>query len=257
MAERHERYWEVDAIRGFSLLGMIFFHTIFLLGIFHIISIEVWDWICNYIWLGTSIFVIICGVSLILRHGRMAGSPRKEYYMAIVKRGVEIIVIGVMIAVVCSVFIHFFIRDGRYMYFNFLQMMGWSMILAIPFLRLGKWNVIFAVLLIALGLFLETATGPAWLMPLGILPDGFLPRDYFPILPWLGIMLLGVAAGSVLYPKGYRRFKVPDGGRVGHWLARVGKYPLQIYILHLPIIGAVILAAVLVTTLFGCPIGYL
>ncbi|MBR5142550.1 MAG: DUF1624 domain-containing protein, partial [Methanocorpusculum sp.] len=78
--QKSKRYWEVDAIRGFSLLGMIFFHTFFMLGTYHVISISVWEWICNYIWLGTSIFVIIAGVSLILRHGRMAGRPKNEYY---------------------------------------------------------------------------------------------------------------------------------------------------------------------------------
>ena len=254
---KSKRYWEVDAIRGISLLGMIFFHTFFLLGTFHVISISVWEWICNYIWLGTSIFVIISGVSLILRHGRMNGRPKKAYYAAIIKRGIQVMLIGVGIALVASVFIHFAIGDGRYMYFNFLQMMGWCMILCIPFLRLGKWNFIPAILFIALGLFLETVSGPTYLMPFGILPDGFVPRDYFPIFPWLGVMLLGVALGSVLYPNGYRKWKIPDGGRVGAVLAKIGKYPLQIYVLHLPIIGAVILLMIGVTTLLGCPIGYL
>lgn len=256
-AQKSKRYWEVDAVRGISLLGMIFFHTFFLLGTFHVISISVWYWICNYIWLGTSIFVIISGVSLILRHGRMAGKPKKEYYTAIVKRGIQVMLIGVGIAVVASLFIHFVIGDGNYMLFNFLQMMGWCMILCIPFLRLGKWSFIPAVILIALGLFLETISGPLFLMPFGILPDGFYPRDYFPILPWLGVMLLGVALGSVLYPNGYRRWNFPDGGRVGEVLSKIGKYPLQIYVLHMPIIGAVILLLILVTTLLGCPIGYL
>ncbi|MBR4987493.1 MAG: DUF1624 domain-containing protein, partial [Methanocorpusculum sp.] len=74
---------------------------------------------------------------------------------------------------------------------------------------------------------------------------------------WLGVMLLGVALGSVLYPNGYRKWRIPDGGRVGAVLAKIGKYPLQIYVLHMPVIGAVILLLVWITTLLGCPIGYL
>lgn len=254
---KSKRYWEVDAIRGISLVGMVFFHTFFLLGVFNVISTSIWEWICNYIWLGTSIFVVISGVSLILRHGRMKGSPRKEYYLAIVKRGVEVILIGVGIAIVASIFIHFVIEDGRYMYFNFLQMMGWCMILSIPFLRFGKWNIIPAIAIIILGLFLETLAGPAFLMPLGILPTGFMPRDFFPILPWLGVMLLGVALGSILYPNGFRRFNISDGGKIGALFAKIGKYPLQIYILHLPIVGGIILLLILITTALGCPIGHL
>jgi uncharacterized membrane protein len=30
-----ERYWEVDAVRGLSLVGMILFHIISLMVIFH------------------------------------------------------------------------------------------------------------------------------------------------------------------------------------------------------------------------------
>lgn len=249
-----ERYWEIDAVRGISLVGMIILHTVFILGVFKIVDVSVWEWICNFIWLGTSIFVIISGVALVLRHGRMEGSPRKLYYLAIVKRAVQVLLIGVGIAVVCSVFIHFFLRDGRYMYFNFLQMMGWSMLICIPFLRLGKWNFIPAVILILLGLFLNSFTGPAWFMPFGITPE-IMPRDWFPVLPWAGVMLLGVALGSVFYPKGIRRFSFPDGGKIGHAVAKFGTWSLQVYILHLPVIAVVIGLVVLLSGALGCPIG--
>ena len=32
-----ERYWEIDAIRGIAILGMIFFHTLAALVMFHVI----------------------------------------------------------------------------------------------------------------------------------------------------------------------------------------------------------------------------
>ena len=63
---KRERYWEIDAVRGISLIGMILFHTIFVLGVFSIINVSVWEWVCNYIWLGTSIFVIISGMAAII-----------------------------------------------------------------------------------------------------------------------------------------------------------------------------------------------
>lgn len=252
-----ERYWEIDAVRGISLIGMIIFHTIFVLGVFHIIDVSVWEWICNYIEFGTAVFVVISGAALVLRHARMADKPRKEYYLAIVKRGVEIVVIGIIVAVICSAAVHFFIGDGRYVYFNFLQMMGVCMLLSIPFLRFGKWTIIPAILIFILGLFLETLPGPAFLMPLGILPDGFMPRDYFPFVKWLGVMLFGVALGSLLYPNGFRRFSFPKAKTLGRTFAKIGKYPLQIYLIHLPVIGAIVLLVVIISTALGFPIGYI
>ena len=194
-----ERYWEVDAVRGISLIGMIIFHITSLMVIFHMIFTLDWYYeVCRYIHLGTSIFVIISGVALVLRYGRMAGHSKREYHVAILKRGIEIFLIGIAIAVIASVAIHFFVRDGNYMLFNFLQMMGLSMIICIPFLRLGKWNITPAAILIWAGFAIKSIhTGPIWLLPLGVLPDGmFYPRDYFPLLPWVGVMLLGVAIGD-------------------------------------------------------------
>ncbi len=252
-----ERYWEIDAIRGFSLIAMILFHTIFLLGVFHIINVDVWLGLGVYLPLGTSVFVIISGTSLILRHGWMLDKPRRAYYMAILKRGIEIMLIGLGVSVIASLLILVFINDGRYVYFNFLQMMGLSMILCIPFLRFGKWSLIPAVSFILLGLFLETIKGPTWLMVFGILPPDFYPRDFFPVFPWVGVMLLGVFLGSLLYPNGIRRFNLPSAGKIGQSLALIGKYHLEIYLAHIPVIGTVILVIVVISGLLGCPIGYL
>lgn len=164
-----ERYWEVDAVRGISLIGMILFHITSLMVIFHMAFTLDWYYeICRYIHLGTSVFVIISGVALVLRYGRMTGHSKREYHTAIFRRGIQIFLIGIAIAVIASLAIHFIIGDGNYMLFNFLQMMGLSMILCIPFLRLGKWNIIPAAILIGAGFLVKSIhTGPIWLLPFG------------------------------------------------------------------------------------------
>lgn len=253
-----ERYWEVDAIRGVSLIGMVIFHLISLLVIFHmIVSFEFYASLTPYVHLGTSIFVIISGVALILRYGRMAGKPLREYHLAIIKRGLLVFFIGLMIAVVGSILIHFFIGDGRYMYFNFLQMMGLSMILCIPFLRIGKWSIIPALFFILLGFFMGTINGPEWMMIFGIYPTSLYPRDFFPLLPWFGVMLLGVWIGSVIYPKGVRTYKIREPKKFGSLIATIGKYPLEIYLLHIPILFALLWIIMTIAHLAGIPFGYL
>ena len=262
----HGRYWEIDAARGICLIGMVIFHTIFLMGIFHIISADFWEqFICmdlvfpgsnfQLIHLGTSIFVLICGFSLVLRQRRMEGMSKKAYNIAVVRRALQVFLFGVLFAVVGSILIYFFIGDGIYMIFDFLMMMGVSMVLALPFVRMGKWACIPAVIFIVLGFVLSTIQGPLYLMPLGILPGDYLPRDFFPIFPWMGIMLLGFAIGSVLYPKGERRFKVPDPNTFFRVLAKIGTYPLRIYVLHIPVIAIILFLICAVAELFGCHIG--
>lgn len=253
-----ERYWEVDAVRGISLIGMVLFHIISLMVIFHMsLIMDTYYEICRYIPYGTSIFVIISGVSLVLRYGRMAGSSKREYHKTILKRGLQIYLIG--IAVVASLAILFFVGDDRYLLFNFLQMMGMSMILCIPFLWLGKWNLIPAAIFLWAGTAVKSIhTAPVWMLPFGFLPEGmYYPRDYFPLLPWLGVMLLGVVAGSLLFPKRQRRFRIPDAGLLGRTLALIGKYPLEIYLLHIPIIAVALYLIMTISHVLGIPFGSL
>ena len=75
-------------------------------------------------------------------------------------------------------------------------------------------------------------------------------RDWYPLLPWIGASLVGVAIGAVLYPAGER----------GPWLRRLvraprgtvpagapGRHSLSIYLVHQPVL-IVLLAMILALT---------
>ena len=70
-------------------------------------------------------------------------------------------------------------------------------------------------------------------------------------------MRLGVAIGSVLYPSGVRRFHIPDAGALGKAFSLVGRHTLAIYLLHLPIIAAILYVIMVVSNALGMPFGYL
>ena len=78
-----ERYWEIDAIRGIALIGMVIFHLVSLMVIFHMsLTLDWYYGVCQYIHLGTSVFVIISGVALVLRYGRMKDGSKRAYHAA-------------------------------------------------------------------------------------------------------------------------------------------------------------------------------
>jgi uncharacterized membrane protein len=78
---------------------------------------------------------------------------------------------------------------------------------------------------------------------LGLVTHKPVTEDWVPVLPWLGVMLWGVAAGHAL------RLRRPQWlyGAVPHWtqpLRWLGQRPLRVYMLHQPLlIGALMAAA--------------
>jgi uncharacterized membrane protein len=99
------------------------------------------------------------------------------------------------------------------------------------------------VALIALGMHLnQLPVSYPWLLLLGLRPRWLLQLDYFPLLPWLGVALLGIFIGQRLYPNGTRRFNLPESnGQPGiKELVRLGNRSLAIYLIHQPILFVVL-----------------
>src|SRR3989338_3381586 len=69
-----------------------------------------------------------------------------------------------------------------------------------------------------------------WLLWLGMMPYSFTTLDYFPLLPWLGVFMIGMAVGKQFYLKGKRRFKIKEvNAKIFGFL---GRHSLIIYLLH-------------------------
>jgi uncharacterized membrane protein len=127
----------------------------------------------------------------------------------------------------------------RFIIFGILHFIGISIILSIPFIHFQKTNIILGFILILCGIYLRTMTfNFNWLIPLGFLPHRFSTIDYFPILPWFGIALIGMAIGNIFYPNGNRlyNFKDRSSNRIIKILCFLGRHSLIIYFLHQPIL---------------------
>lgn len=255
--QKPERYWEIDALRGIAILGMLVVHFFAFIVMFHWIE-ETPEFLSvyNLYVFGTAIFVIVAGVSMILRHERMAGKTNRDYYKALFSRAAILFGIAVCITVISWLFFNIFTHQNCAIVFGFLHMLAISMMLAIPLLRFGKWNIVIGLLLMAIGiLILPMFDGPWWLFPLGIQSQEFYPGpDYFGLLPWFGVLLLGVGIGSVFYPQGKRGFSIPSPKKVGRFFQAVGngRVTLFIYLTHAP----VILILLYLISVF-CGFGYL
>ena len=245
-APQSERYWEIDAIRGLALLGMLFYHFLACLVVFHImVEDDAFLSYYNTYMLGSGIFVLLAGIAMILRHERMRGKTTKEYYGALVIKALFLLALGFCITIASWIGASVFLGSESFIKFGFLHMLGVSMLLAIPLLRYGKWNIILGMVIIAIGgLIFPYINDPSWLYPLGIHAEDFMmyTQDYFPLFPWFGVLLLGVGLGNVFYPRGRRGFTIREPGKIGEVIAKIGNgaVTLFIYLVHIPVIFVIL-----------------
>ena len=70
----------------------------------------------------------------------------------------------------------------------------------------------------------------------------FCRFDYRPLLPWFGVVLLGVALGQWLYPQARRVVELPDLSRFAPiaFLGLLGRRSLAIYLVHQPLLLGVL-----------------
>ena len=228
------RYWEVDTLRGVAVVLMIFFHLMWDLSYFGGLELAMssapWQRFARGI--GTT-FTVILGVSLVLSRERAGHAVGFQTYLL---RGGKVFGLGLVITLVT----YLLLRQGAVV-FGILHMLGFCIVAAYPFLpyRRRHASLIFGLVLIGLGLYLNRqVSSTPWLIWLGITQAGRGMFDYYPVLPWFGVALVGVYAGHALYPDGLRHFALPDFSRtpVIRELSFLGRHSLLIYLIHQPIL---------------------
>ena len=87
----------------------------------------------------------------------------------------------------------------------------------------------------------EAFNGPC-LRWIGLVTRKPVTEDYVPVLPWLGVMLWGAAAGQWLQARrpGWLRGAIPGAAR---GLALLGRWSLSFYMVHQPVLVGLVMAA--------------
>ena len=240
------RLWEIDCARGIAILMMVVFHTVFDLSFFAIAPVEVGSGFWRYFAFATAtLFLLIVGISLVVSHAR---AVQKLSGVALTKkfvlRGAGIFALGLLVTLATYLYLH----EG-FVVFGILHLIGIAVILSPLFFRFGRLNILIGIAIILAGFLIHGIHGPAYLIPLGIYPADFYSVDYTPLLPWLGVVLIGLGCGNYLYRDGVRQFRIrslPD--LVVTPLSFLGRHSLIIYLVHQPVI------ILLLTILMGTPL---
>jgi len=235
-AKEWPRLWEIDALRGLAVVAMVIYHAMWDLMFTGLYAGDVTSggWRLFARTTATTFFLLV-GVSMTLLTAR---HPQGVPYRRWAQRGLKLLAWGMVISLITWP-----LFGRQFIAYGVLHFIGTALLLAPLLLRWRTWAVPLAVVLIGIGLVLvEYRFDTLWLLPLGVRPAHYLSVDYFPLLPWLGVILLGVWLGPLYLEARTHRFPLP---RETPLWARpavfLGRHSLIIYLLHQPLIIAVLL----------------
>lgn len=225
----NKRIWELDAFRGICILAVVIIHGVYdLVDLYRIIDWQYPQWFFLLKNWGGLIFVVLSGICVTL------GSHS-------VRRGIVVLLCGLGISAVTYGMYHFGMADkGIIIYFGALHCLGVCMILWPVFKQCPWWILL---LLGAIGIyfgieFMSMRTEVHYLMPFGIVWNGFATSDYFPLLPNLGYFLCGAALGRLIYRKKQSLLpKVKANKGLLGFFQKCGRSSLWIYLVHQPVLN--------------------
>lgn len=232
-----QRFWEIDFLRGIAIIMMVLYHLLYNLHYFAHYNVNVYSGFWLYFARATATtFIFLVGVSLTVSFSKATkiSLDEKKLFLKYLIRGLKIFSWGLIITLVTWVFL----REG-WVVFGILHLIGISIILAYPFLRFPSWNLLIGLLLIFSGQYIKGLTfNFPWLVWLGFRPAQFYSVDYFPLLPWFGLVLIGIFFGNLLYPDYSRKFQLANFSSfsVIKIFCFLGKHSLLIYLIHQPLI---------------------
>ncbi|MEM2087599.1 MAG: heparan-alpha-glucosaminide N-acetyltransferase [Thermoproteota archaeon] len=218
----------IDFIRGMNVILMVLFHYLVTLVSFGLIQIPenflFWTVFPRSI---SSLFIFLAGISAYISYKNRKEPFTKKY----LKRGLKLLFFAAPITLLTFIFV-----PRLTIYFGILHFFAFSSFI-IPFIISRKKLILpFGLTLILLGVFLHTQKIDFpylfWLSS-AFAPENFIPLEYFPLIPYLGILLLGIYSAQPLVNKAY---DIEFEGKVFETLTFIGKRSLAFYLAHQPII---------------------
>ena len=234
-----ERLWPVDGLRGVAVAGMVAYHLLWDLSFFGLYPEDVtrgaWRWFAGVV---ASTFLLLVGVSMSLAAARRPPTACVWQWRV---RGLKVWGWALLISLVTR-----WALGEQFVRFGVLHLIGTALLLA-PFLwRWRRLSGAVGVALVAGGLVAYRVSVPTpWLIPLGLTPPGFKTVDYFPLLPWLGVVAIGLHIGQRLGLGWQRpaedRWPLLLSPSPPGWLRPVcwiGRHSLVVYLAHQPVLLA-------------------
>jgi len=223
MSQEKNRIWEIDFLRGIAIILMSLFHLLYDLSEFYNFDIDYTAGLVDLIGLTSALmFITLTGIS-------------SSFSKSNLKRGIKILFVALIITAVTYIY-----DPATYINFGILHLIGISILLYSFFQKLSTPLLILSgILIIIIGNYLDNLSVTSnFGVPFGLTNSFYTALDYYPLFPYFGVFLLGVALKNVFYPTKHSLFKfsLPADNHIN----KLGQHSLSIYLLHQPIILAIL-----------------
>ena len=219
----------IDALRGAALVMMFAYHFSFDLNYFGVVRQDFYQdafWIAARSCILAS-FLALTGISLAL------ATVHDIRWPAYWRRLAQIAVCATLVS--AGSYLMF---PKSWIYFGVLHCILVASVLGLAFLRLTWANLVIGAALIAAGVLIASPLfDHPWLNWFGLMTHKPITEEYVPLLPWFGVVLLGIFAGRRVFsgsrPAGAAQWAP---GALGRPLAWAGRHSLILYMVHQPLI---------------------
>jgi len=178
-------------------------------------------------------FLFLVGIALVLRERATPAAPRTAF----TRRWWQIAACAALVSAGSAL-----VFGPRWIWFGVLHFVVVAQILLIPLRRWGAANLAVGALLLVLGLTVQLpAFAPNALSWIGFSPVKPLTEDFVPLLPWIGVVVLGIGVGNIRQGSGggvAKSLRAYEGRGLGI-AAWIGRWPLTIYMVHQPVLFGV------------------
>lgn len=221
--QKNTRIWEIDFLRGIAIILMSLFHLLYDLSEFYDYDIDYTTGIVDIIGLASALmFIALTGIS---------SSLSKNNF----KRAIRILFFAYCITAITYVY-----DANTFINFGILHLIGFSILLYKFFYRLNTPLLfLLAALIIFSGNILDKFTvNTNLLIPFGLTSPSYASLDYYPLFPYFGVFLLGMAFKNIFYreKRSLFNFSLPSKNPIN----LLGRNSLFIYLAHQPIFLAVL-----------------
>lgn len=224
------RYQLIDILRGVAIVLMVVYHFCYDLTYFQLAQ---FDFYRDPFWLNlrtliVSLFLGLVGVSLVLAAEH--GINQRRYFRRL----------GLLLLFALAITINsYFMFPGRTIVFGILHFIAFASVVGLLFVRWPVGSLVLGIGIIVLDqIFQHRFFDQAWLHWLGLMTHKPATEDYVPVIPWFGVVLIGIFLGYWLQRRPALKFVRTFHAEwpLARGLALAGRHSLLIYILHQPIL---------------------